>query len=471
MKINTYFKTVIFSVAIATTITSCVKNDDWETPPIVCNNRFEAATISMADFAKLAPANGTYKVPVDGAAVIFDAYIVSSDEAGNFYKTISIQDKPENPTVGLSIEIDKGSNYVDFPAGSHVRIKANGLVVGWDRGTRKIGSVDPQYAIGRIPSILFPRYIAGVCNGNGMEIVNLVPTKLNSLTDAKNEKYINTLVTVPNVQFSNDMVTPTVKSFIEYTAGVGQDTDRDIVSKAGGTAVLRSSGFSTYGSQLLPTKSGDLTFVVSKYNANFQMYIRNLSDINFTLDRFTTGGGNPGGNETEAANLLFKGADFENWADFMSSINSSFGLKTYAVQGIGLGRDNSNALYLKGTPTGNDYVFTSIINNAIPANPKKITFYVKGTAAKSLSLNVAKTSGTPAYTPFNVGVLGDKSVTLSPSDANQYTGAIDTKGQWVLITLNIEGLDLQKGAGKDFFSLKTGSNAAYDLLIDNIKIE
>ena len=141
------------SALIAGTFTSCVKDDEWSTPEILCNNRFDAPTISMADFAAKAPTSGTYKIPADGPAVILDGYVVSSDENGNFYKTISFQDKPVNPTVGLQIEVDKASNYTDFPAGSHIRIKANGLVLGWDRGTRKIGSVDPTYAIGRIPSV------------------------------------------------------------------------------------------------------------------------------------------------------------------------------------------------------------------------------------------------------------------------------------------------------------------------------
>ncbi|MGX9986467.1 DUF5689 domain-containing protein [Soonwooa purpurea] len=469
MKINSLLKTVIFSVFTATALTSCVKNDDWETPPIVCNNKFDAPTMSMADFAALAP-SGTYKIPVDGPAVIFDAYIVSSDEYGNFYKTISIQDKPENPTVGLSIEVDKSSNYADFPIGAHVRIKANGLVLGVDRGTKKIGSVDPQYAIGRIPSILFSRYIAGVCNGNGLDIAKLVPTKVKNLTDAKADKYLNTLVTVPKVQFADTNTT-----FIDYSAGIGIDTDRKIVDATGGSTVLRNSGYCTFGSQIIPSKSGDVTFVVSRYNANFQMYIRGLNDINFTEDRFvpTEGGGNEEGGNTEAANFLFKGADFESWSEFISSINSGFGIKPYATQGVGLGRENSNALQIKGTPAGNDYVFTAIVNNPIPANAKKITFYVKGTSGKSLSLNVNKPSGTPAYTPFNVGALTDKNVILKPAiaDGNQYNGAIDTKGKWVLITLNIEGLEIQTAAGKDLFSLKTGKDAAYDLVIDNIKID
>lgn len=290
MKINKTLKTVLMSAMIVGTFTSCVKEDEWSTPEILCNNRFDNPTISMADFAALAPSSGTYKVPATGDAVIFDAYVVSSDESGNFYKTISFQDKPENPTVGLQIEVDKSSNYTDFPVGSHIRIKANGLVLGWDRGTRKIGSVDPTYAIGRIPGILLTRYLAGVCNGNNrLDVANLVPTKLTSLEDASAEKYLNTLVAVDNVQFAKNEVEPVNKTFINYIAGVGQDTDRSIIDKTGKSSIIRNSGFSAFGSNLLPKGSGELTFVVSRYNSGYQMLIRGLNDIKFTNPRFATG--------------------------------------------------------------------------------------------------------------------------------------------------------------------------------------
>lgn len=273
----------MMSAVILGTFTSCVKEDDWSVPEILCNNRFDQPTISMADFAAKAPTSGTYKVPATGDAVIFDAYVVSSDESGNFYKTISFQDKPENPTVGLQIEVDKSSNYTDFPVGAHIRIKANGLVLGWDRGTRKIGSVDPTYAIGRIPGILLTRYLAGVCNGNNrLDVAELVPTELPNLNAAKAEKYLNTLVKVPGVQFADAELYPTPKTYINYVAGVGQDTDRSIVDKTGASTIIRNSGFSNFGSQTLPAKSGVLTFVVSRYNSSWQMLIRGLNDVNFT---------------------------------------------------------------------------------------------------------------------------------------------------------------------------------------------
>ena len=276
MNFKQYFKTAFVVAVSALAVSSCVNKDDWDTPPINCNNKFDAATISMADFKAQAPATGYLLITTDQ---IFDGYIVSSDENGNFYKTISFQDKPENPTAGLQMEVDRASNYADFPVGTHVRINAKGLRLGLDRGSVKIGSVDPQYAIGRIPGVLFAKYISAVCNGNIMDVVTIKPTELPSLTAAMQDKYINTLVSVPNVQFNISDLYPVNKQYINYTAGAGVDTDRKIEDPKGGSTVLRSSGFASYGASLLPKGGGTLSFVVSKYNTGYQMLIRSLNDV------------------------------------------------------------------------------------------------------------------------------------------------------------------------------------------------
>lgn len=278
-----FFKTAFAAAGVLAALSSCVKNDDWENPPIVCSNKFEAANISMADFAAQVPATGYKLITTDQ---IFDGYIVSSDAQGNFYKTISFQDKTVNPTVGLQIEVDKASNFQDFPVGAHIRINAKGLRLGLDRGSVKLGSEDPNFAIGRIPQALLGRYVSGVCNGNGLDIQTLIPTKLNSLNDAKQPNLINTLVSVSDAQFSMSEIFPVQKKYLDYDAGgQGLDTDRNIEDKLGGSAIIRNSGFFKNGGELIPKGSGTVTFVVSRYNSTWQMLIRSLSDINFSSDR------------------------------------------------------------------------------------------------------------------------------------------------------------------------------------------
>ncbi len=279
MNIKKYFRTAL-AIAISTiAVSSCVNKDEWDTPPINCNNKFDAPNTTLAAFKALAPASGYVLITDDQ---IFDGYIISSDENGNFYKTISFQDKPENPTAGLQIEVDKSSNYADFPVGTHIRINAKGLRVGTDRGAVKIGSVDPNYAIGRIPGALFSKYISGVCDGTKLQIVPIKPTVLPNLDEARKEQYINTLVQVANVQFADFEMG---KTYVQQNPAV--DTERSIVDASGFTTVIRNSAFASFGSEVLPAGNGTATFVVSRYNINWQMYIRSLSDIKFTGQRFS----------------------------------------------------------------------------------------------------------------------------------------------------------------------------------------
>lgn len=282
MNIKKYLSLVTGVALAAMAVTSCTQKDEWETPPINCENRFPNTNTTLADFKALTPSSGFLLIETEK---IFDGYVVSSDESGNFYKTISIQDKPENPTAAIQMEVDRSSNYADFPVGAHVRISAKGLRLALDRGTVKIGSVDPSFTVGRIPASLLNRYIAGVCNGNGLEVATIKPLELPNLAAAKNDQYLNMLVKVPASQFADGELEPTVKNFIDYVAGAGVDTDRTIEDAFGNTVAIRNSGFFAQGSSKLPTGSGAATFVVSKYNSTWQMLIRNTADLNFTGTR------------------------------------------------------------------------------------------------------------------------------------------------------------------------------------------
>lgn len=177
--------------------------------------------------------------------------------------------------------------------------------------------------------------------------------------------------------------------------------------------------------------------------------------------------------------LLFPGADFEDFAAFTGTLNK-FGLKDYATAATGAGRNGSTALHIKGTPTGNDYVFTAMNNAGKDFSGKtKISFYIKGTAAgKSLSFNLYPedktdpdlfvTSKGEKYYTYNLGVVDDADANLSVAKNNQYNGNI-TATDWVKVTLDITGRSIAKSG--NLFAIKTGKTGVYDLLIDDITIE
>lgn len=166
----------------------------------------------------------------------------------------------------------------------------------------------------------------------------------------------------------------------------------------------------------------------------------------------------------------FNGADFENWETFKGSLNSEFNtIKPYATQGVNKGYEGSHSLNISGNITRNEFVFTSNPASGLPASAVAITFYVKGTAGKSLSINLYK--NTTDFYPFNVGNLtADK--TISKAGANNYTGAINTNGEWVKVTLDVSGInDINfSNTEKSFFALKVGKDVQYDIDIDNIQV-
>ncbi|KPH11527.1 DUF5689 domain-containing protein [Chryseobacterium sp. ERMR1:04] len=474
---NIYFKAAIFSALSMLTLSSCVKSDDYEVPEIKCTNKFAAANHKLTDLATIAkPKPGATDIITED--YIVEAYVGSNDESGNIYKMMFLQDKPENPTQGIEVDIDGGNQYLDFPTGAMVRINLKGLIVQASNGNIKIGSYDPSYSVGRINPNKLSNYMARVCDGQKPVVAAMIPLEFNSIAEAlKNGAHINQLIKIKNVQFED----------AELTKNFGDDTatgDRYITDKKAARLDLRFSNFATFAkSPISPNyaKSGDIVLCLSRYTSptnptatvfTEQAYIRSLNDMVFTNARFS-----PGAPENPSASAvnLFPSSDFENWTNFIANIDATFGIKPYATQGIGLGYNGTNSLQIKGTvPPSNDYVFTAYAATGLPAAPKRITMYIKGTATgKSLSFNVYKTTGTPgtAFYTYNLGTFTTGAI-LDTESANAYSGSINTNGQWRLIELNVTGLtDLNLTAGKNMFAIKTGSGGVYDLQIDNIKIE
>lgn len=178
------------------------------------------------------------------------------------------------------------------------------------------------------------------------------------------------------------------------------------------------------------------------------------------------------------AELLFPGADFEDFAAFKGTLNR-YGLGTYCSEATGAGR-TGNALKLSGTVAKNGYFFTVENKSGKEFTGKtKITFYIKGTATgRSLSLNLYPEDKTDPdlfvtkqgekYYTYNLGVVNNADANLSVAKNNQYTGSI-TATDWVKVTLDITGRSIAKSG--NLIGFKCGKSGVYDLLIDDITIE
>lgn len=439
---------------------SCVQDDDYSIPPMDCTG----LTTTMSIPQLVAEVNEANALVYYTENAVLEGYVISSDETGNFFKTISIQDHPTNPTTnGIQIEIDANSLYTQYPLGSKIQIQLNGLVAGFDRGVIKLGSTYVQNGetrVGRMTSTLATSNVKKTCES----VEPLAPKVFNTITEALKPENINTLVTIKNIQFANPA------EDVTYGDAVGLSTvNRQLVDRKGKYVDLRNSGYASFAGEALPTGSGEITVVVSIYNSGYQLYIRDLNDVKFDQDRFE-----PGQAElpTSAAKYPFLGADFNNWADFLASANN-FAYDPIVKEAAGQGIDGSGALHLDGQKSTNGFVFTTRTTASnLPTTPTKLHFWVKGTAAKSLNIYLYKTDG--SNYSFNVGALTqNKLVTENNGGNNSYTGTINTNGEWKLVQLDLEGLtDINTtDATGNFIAFRIGNNANYNLLVDNITIE
>ena len=166
-------------------------------------------------------------------------------------------------------------------------------------------------------------------------------------------------------------------------------------------------------------------------------------------------------------NLLFPGADFEDWTAFTGKLNK-FGLKNYATQADD--PDQGKVLQIKGTPQKNDYVFTVENVEVKATNPLKITFKMKGECAgKSISINVYDNSGSN-YVKYNLGDI-TTDAKIGVAESNQYNGSINTNGKWITITLDLTGVEVNTSGSGSLFALKVGKEVAWDVMVDDFKIE
>ena len=178
--------------------------------------------------------------------------------------------------------------------------------------------------------------------------------------------------------------------------------------------------------------------------------------------------------------LLFPGADFEDFAAFTGTLNK-YGVGTYCSEATGQGRTD-NALKISGTMGNKNGYFFTVENKSGKefTGKSKITFYIKGTATgKGISINLypadSSVSGLTqqGYYAYNLGNINNADVTIqdaSHADKNQndYAGSVNAT-DWVKVTLDISGKALAKSGY--LIAFKGGSKGVYDLLIDDITIE
>lgn len=268
---------ILSAVWVALSITACTQDDDYKTPPIIDNSEELNVTFTINQVKELYEETGSGVISFNsvGEGLVLEGYVISNDEAGNFYKTLIIQDQPEDPTAGIQIDIDETTLYSLYKPGQKVYVKLNGLGVEEQNGVLHIGTVEDD-AVQRISGLTYTDYI--VRSATRTTITPLVISP-----EDYSDDYINMLIQLDNMQLSTDELgSPYANLDDTFTVNRNLQNCED-----GSMTILRNSGYASFKSQLFPQGSGAIVAVFSKYNNDYQLFIRDTEDVMFNGDRCT----------------------------------------------------------------------------------------------------------------------------------------------------------------------------------------
>lgn len=237
---------------------------DFDEPPAKEYKYEGKATHTIAQFKNAYSSN--FAQITDN--VVLRGVINATDESGNIYKKMYLQDE----TGGIEISIDATSLYTTFKVGQEVFIECKGLYVGKSYGLTVLGypfKKDGAYEVGRIPQIIGLSHIFK----NGKADKPILPIVVNSISELKPEM-TDQVVTIKKIFFINGGTQP-----FAYKGTSSPSTSQSFVDANGRTGVVYTSSYARFATDLLPKGQGSITGIISSYNGQWQLIVRDRNDI------------------------------------------------------------------------------------------------------------------------------------------------------------------------------------------------
>jgi len=323
-------------VAFSVTLNSCVKDTDYDTPQISCEepqipaNQLTTIGTVIDEWNNL---NGTdiLEFADESATPLYlTGYVVSSDRTGNYYKEIYLQDDPTNPQHALVLKVDMRSLFTKYDLGRKLYIKLNGLGLNMSRGEMQIGKIDG----GNIVNILENKAKEAI--KRSCAPVQITPKALASVNDITTDM-VGMFVQFDHMQFHYTLLGKTIVDPAD-----SYDSHRKMIScDDGAELMLETSTFASFKDHVLPELSGKVQGILTRDYRN-DYYVLKVNDIeafDFTGNRCDPAmldchGTNVGGN-TVVYNEDFESynandTSFGGWTNVSATGGSTvFKIKSY----------------------------------------------------------------------------------------------------------------------------------------------
>lgn len=267
-----YIYTALLALAGSVSLSSC--DDDFERPPMVVPTAKRHANTTIAELkTKFYTGESNYATLVekrdDGTDYIIKGRVISSDQAGNFFKQLVIEDE----TGAIQVNIDSYDLYKSYQYGQEIVIDVTGLYVGAYGKLMQIGSTPNNNYPGRIASDLATKHIEvnGLAEPEKIVAGEYTIAALNDLISNQEEFLAKQcrLVSIKDVTFKD--------------AGKATLADKDkntsrTISDGTGDMIVYTSGYSDFYDYYCPEGKGTIVGILSFFNRSWQIRLIGVSE-------------------------------------------------------------------------------------------------------------------------------------------------------------------------------------------------
>jgi len=274
MKLNV-LKPVAIALLTVFAITSCVKDDDYDIPDPNGKKPLPDYSGQVVSFANVLT-KVTASVATYTADEAIEGYVISSDEGGNFYKKIYIQNADKNQ--GLSVAIDKSGLYTEFPVGAKVQLRLKDLTTQLNNSAIEVGhgtytAKSGRVSVGTMAEAIYKKHLFDT--GERKTVAELAKVS-NSIQEVSTDAHVDQLITLKGVHFPTDAVG---KTLYDKSNALGGATNYKLTDANGKTIIFRTSSYAKFKDEKVPAGEVEVTGVLTKFNKDYQFMISNYADL------------------------------------------------------------------------------------------------------------------------------------------------------------------------------------------------
>lgn len=254
----------------ALTLTAC--QDDFDDPSMNTPvsswlenaAEYDVMTISQLKEAYWEDADNYYKAigeGTEGRHILVKGRVISSDASGNIYKSLVIQDA----TGALAMSINQNSMCVKYRRGQELVLDVTGMTIGKYASLQQLGAPDDDETYGAQTTFMAYEVFEEHSQMNGLPdlaAIDTITVRSKSelgTTPAELRKWQSQMVRFNNVEFADAGTA---------TFALSKETvNRTLNLEDGNNIIVRTSGYSNFWSDVLPTGRGDVAGILSYHTS------------------------------------------------------------------------------------------------------------------------------------------------------------------------------------------------------------